>query len=124
MIAAVLTRPGFFEIQNVSIPDVKENEVRIKVEGCGICASSLPLWSGREWFNYPVDAGSPGHEGWGIVDVVGDKVQKVKSGDRVAFLSGKAYAEYDIASEGALVKLPDSLDNIYFPGEPLGCAMN
>jgi threonine dehydrogenase-like Zn-dependent dehydrogenase len=124
MIAAVLTRPGFFEIQNVTIPEVKENEVRIKLEGCGICASSLPLWEGREWFNYPVEAGSPGHEGWGIVDAVGDKVQKVKSGDRVAFLSGKAFSEYDVAAENALVKIPASLENIAFPGEPLGCAMN
>ncbi|GGB79449.1 MDR/zinc-dependent alcohol dehydrogenase-like family protein [Dyadobacter sediminis] len=124
MIAAVLTKPGFFELQKVEIPEIREDEVRIKVEGCGICASSLPLWEGREWFSYPVNAGSPGHEGWGIVDAVGDKVTNLVSGDRVAFLSGKAYAEYDTASVGSVVKLPSALGNLPFPGEPLGCAMN
>lgn len=124
MIAAVLTKPGFFELQKVEVPEISENEVRIKVEGCGICSSSLPLWEGREWFSYPVNAGSPGHEGWGIVDTIGDQVTNLVSGDRVAFLSGKAYAEYDTASVGAVVKLPSGLSNSPFPGEPLGCAMN
>lgn len=124
MIAAVLTRPGLFEIQNVGLPEIKDNEVRIRLEGCGICASSLPLWEGREWFKYPAEAGSPGHEGWGIVEARGDQVTKVSTGDRVAFLSGKAYSEFDVAAENALVKLPQALTNAYFPGEPLGCAIN
>jgi threonine dehydrogenase-like Zn-dependent dehydrogenase len=124
MIAARLTRPGFFEIQKVDLPQISEGEVRIRVEGCGVCASSLPLWEGREWFSYPVEAGSPGHEGWGTVDQVGDRVSGLKVGDRVAFLSGKAYAEYDVAAENAVVKLPQDLNAIQFPGEPLGCAMN
>ncbi|QRR00293.1 MDR/zinc-dependent alcohol dehydrogenase-like family protein [Dyadobacter sandarakinus] len=124
MIAAVLTRPGTFEIQERAVPEISTGEIRIKLEGCGICASSLPLWEGREWFNYPVEAGTPGHEGWGIVDLVGEGVTSVKAGDRVAFLSNKAYAEYDVASEDAVVKLPGVLGNMPFPGEPLGCAMN
>lgn len=42
----------------------------------------------------------------------------------MAFLSGQAYAEFDVADEASLVKLPASLDGKPFPGEPLGCAMN
>lgn len=124
MIAATLTKPRTIELQNVQPPQIKEDEVKIKVQGCGICASSLPLWEGREWFSYPSEPGSPGHEGWGIVEAVGDKVAEVKTGDRVAFLSFHAYAEYDTANENSLVKLPQNLDNKPFPGEPLGCAMN
>ena len=45
------------------------------------------------------------HEGWGIVERVGDKLKDIKTGDRVAFLSYHAYAEYDVAKEGAFVKL-------------------
>ncbi len=45
-------------------------------------------------------------------------------GDRVAALSYKAYAQYDIAAADAVVPLPASLDGRPFPGEPLGCAMN
>lgn len=124
MIAAVLTKPKNIEIQKVSPPQLKEDEVKIRVEGCGICASSLPLWEGREWFSYPIEPGSPGHEGWGIVEAVGDKIQSVRTGDRVAFLSYHAYAEYDVANESSLIKLPESLNGKPFPGEPLGCAIN
>lgn len=124
MIAAVLTKPKNIELQDVQLPQIKDDEVKIKVQGCGICASSLPLWEGREWFSYPSEPGSPGHEGWGIVESIGDKVAGIKAGDRVVFLSFHAYAEYDTANVNALVKLPQNLYDIPFPGEPLGCAMN
>jgi threonine dehydrogenase-like Zn-dependent dehydrogenase len=124
MIAAVLTKPQNIELQDVQLPQIKDDEVKIKVQGCGVCASSLPLWEGREWFSYPSEPGSPGHEGWGIVESVGGKVADIKAGDRVAFLSFHAYADYDTASVNALIKLPQSLYDQPFPGEPLGCAMN
>lgn len=122
--AAVLRKPGFMELQDILIPDPKENEVRIRVEGCGVCASSIPLWEGREWFNYPAAPGAPGHEGWGIIDKTGSKVTGLKTGDRVAFLSYSAFARYDIASADEVALLPPFLDNKPFPGEAIGCAMN
>lgn len=124
MIAAVLTRPKTIELLHVDEPLLKPNEVKIKVQGCGICASSLPLWEGRDWFNYPVAAGAPGHEGWGVVDEVGSDVKHLRKGNAVAFLSNNAYAEYDVSNEGSVVKLPASLAGKPFPAEPLGCAMN
>jgi threonine dehydrogenase-like Zn-dependent dehydrogenase len=45
-------------------------------------------------------------------------------GQRVAALSYKAYAAYDLADANAVVPLPAALDGKPFPGEPLGCAMN
>jgi threonine dehydrogenase-like Zn-dependent dehydrogenase len=45
-------------------------------------------------------------------------------GDRVAAVSYRAHAEYDVADAAAVVKLPGELDGVPFPGEPLGCAMN
>lgn len=124
MIAAVLTKPQSFSLQKTAIPQIKQDELKIKVEGCGICSSSIPVWEGREWFRYPLEQGSPGHEGWGVVEEVGEKITGVQSGDRVAFLSFHSYAEYDVAKEGAFVKLPQQLNNLPFPGEPLGCAIN
>jgi threonine dehydrogenase-like Zn-dependent dehydrogenase len=124
MIAAVLSKPQTFTLQQSPIPDIQDDEIKIKVEGCGICASSIPVWEGREWFQYPLEPGSPGHEGWGIVEAAGDKLDGIQAGDRVAFLSYHAYAEYDVAKEGSFVKLPGQLANIPFPGEPLGCAIN
>jgi D-arabinose 1-dehydrogenase-like Zn-dependent alcohol dehydrogenase len=71
MIAAILTRPQTFAIQETATPRIKEDEIKIRLEGCGICASSIPVWEGRQWFNYPMEPGSPGHEGWGIVEDTG-----------------------------------------------------
>jgi threonine dehydrogenase-like Zn-dependent dehydrogenase len=39
-------------------------------------------------------------------------------------LSYRAYAQYDVAAEDAVVPLPETLDEVPFPGEALGCAMN
>jgi threonine dehydrogenase-like Zn-dependent dehydrogenase len=73
---------------------------------------------------FPTEPGALGHEGWGVVDAVGDGVEGLSVGDRVAALSYKSYAEYDVADADAVVLLPDSLAGQPFPGEPLGCAMN
>ncbi|HEX2166098.1 MAG TPA: zinc-binding dehydrogenase, partial [Longimicrobiales bacterium] len=99
-------------------------QVRIRIEGCGVCGSNLPVWEGREWFQYPLEPGAPGHEGWGIIDAVGSEVDELAPGNRVAALSYHAFARYDLADASAVVRLPDTLAGIPFPGEPLGCAMN
>jgi threonine dehydrogenase-like Zn-dependent dehydrogenase len=124
MIAAVLTKPRSFTLQEIAVKAPAEDEIKIRVQGCGVCASSIPVWEGREWFNYPMEPGSPGHEGWGIVEETGGKINSVAKGDRVTFLSFHAYAEYDLAREGTFARLPASLNNIPFPGEPLACALN
>ncbi|OYQ33175.1 L-iditol 2-dehydrogenase [Flavobacterium cyanobacteriorum] len=124
MQAVVLTTPGKAELRNVPMPEPREGEVRIKLEGSGVCASNIPVWEGRHWFSYPIPAGNPGHEGWGVVDKLGKGVEGIEEGERVACLSYNAYAQYDIAKADEVVKLPASLDGKPFPGEPLGCAMN
>jgi threonine dehydrogenase-like Zn-dependent dehydrogenase len=124
MRAAVLEGPRRTTIDEVERPQPGPREVRIRLEGSGVCASSLPMWEGREWFQYPQSAGTPGHEGWGVIDAVGDEVTELSVGARVAALSYRAFAEYDVANADAVVPLPDSLSAREVPGEPLGCAMN
>ncbi|MFL6830226.1 MAG: zinc-binding dehydrogenase [Sphingomicrobium sp.] len=124
MRAAVLTGPGQVRIDRVPLPKAGPREVRIQLQGCGVCASNLIPWEGPEWMQFPTEPGALGHEGWGIVDAVGEGVSEVNPGDRVAALSGKAYAEYDLADASAVVKLPDSLKHLDLPLEPFGCAMN
>ena len=75
-------------------------------------------------FTYPTLPGTPGHEGWGRVVALGGDVQELAVGDRVAFLSDRAFAEYDVAAESSALVLPASLDRDDVPGEALGCAMN
>jgi threonine dehydrogenase-like Zn-dependent dehydrogenase len=124
MRAMSLSGPELAEMIAVPCPSPEAGQVRVRMQGSGICASSIPVWQGREWFTYPQTPGSPGHEGWGLVDAVGDGVTDVHAGQRVAVLSHQAFADYDVAPDSQLVPLPPSLDHQDFPAEPLGCAMN
>jgi threonine dehydrogenase-like Zn-dependent dehydrogenase len=124
MLAAVIAEPRRIRFEKIAMPEPGPQEVRVQLEGCGVCASNLELWTGQPWFQYPVTSGAPGHEGWGRVDAIGSDVSDVAVGDRVAMLSGRAYAEYDVASADAVISLPHFIDGKPFPAEPLGCAMN
>ena len=124
MRAAVLIAPGQMQIQMAPVPEPAAGEVRVRLRGCGVCASNLPPWEGRDWFTYPMEPGALGHEGWGVVDKVGPEVASPAVGDPVTMLSYHSYAEYDITSAQAVVRLPDALAAQPFPGEPLGCAVN
>lgn len=124
MTAAVITAPGELRLEERPLPEPGPGEVLVALEGCGVCASNLPLWEGRDWFEYPLPPGSPGHEGWGRVAKLGADVRGLAVGNRVAFLSNHAYASHDIADRKSLVKLPPELDDVHFPAEPLACAIN
>lgn len=124
MHVAVIAAPGKIEYRQAAIPDPGDGQVRVRLQGCGICGSNVPVWEGRPWFEYPLQGGAPGHEGWGVVDAVGDSVTSVQPGDRVGVLSYHAFAEYDIADQRSVVKLPAELAEAPFPAEPLACAMN
>ena len=124
MRAAVVTGPGAAAVQSVPVPEPGPGQVRVKLEGSGVCASNLEPWAGPEWQSFPMQPGAMGHEGWGVVDAVGEGVADLAPGDRVASLGGRAYAEYDLAEAQQVVRLPDALAGQPFPGEPLGCAFN
>jgi threonine dehydrogenase-like Zn-dependent dehydrogenase len=124
MRAAVVKAPHEMEVVETAVPLPRSNEVRVQIEGCGVCASNIPPWEGRPWFTYPLKPGQLGHEAWGIIDAVGPDVINLHVGQRVAMISDHAYAEYDCAQEGNVVVLPDELSGRPFPAEPLGCAVN
>jgi threonine dehydrogenase-like Zn-dependent dehydrogenase len=124
MLAAVITQPRTTIVVRSDLPQPGRGQVRVRVEGCGLCASSLPLWEGRSWFEYPRAPGEPGHEAWGTIDALGTEVNSLAVGDRIAMISCHALAQYDVAPAQAVVKLPPWLDGKPFPGEPLGCAVN
>lgn len=124
MRAARLVAAQRWETHECRLPEPQPGQVRVRIEGCGVCGSNLPPWEGRPWFRYPFDAGAPGHEGWGVVDQIGDGVTDLNPGDRVTMLSYHAFAEYDVVEAAAAVRLPEELRERPFPGEALGCAMN
>ena len=124
MRAATLNAPGEIVVGQAPLPQPGAGEVRIRLEGCGVCASNLEPWAGQEWMTYPAEPGGLGHEGWGVVDAVGDGVADLAPGDRVAALSYRSFADYDVAPAAMVAKLPEALADRPFPGEPMGCAFN
>src|SRR4051795_9190126 len=102
MRAAVLAGPGQIRIEKVPRPEPGPGQVRLRLEGSGVCASNLTPWAGPDWMHFPTEPGALGHEGWGWVDKIGEGVEGVEEGARVAALSGKSYAEYDLADASAL----------------------
>jgi threonine dehydrogenase-like Zn-dependent dehydrogenase len=111
-------------LTETALPEPGAGQVRLRLEGCGVCASNLEPWGGNEWTTYPGEPGGLGHEGWGVVDALGEGAEGLAIGDRVVALSYHSYAEYDLADADAVAKLPAELDGQPFPGEPLGCAFN
>ena len=124
MRAGILCGDGAVRIDEVRVPEPGPGQVRLRLDGCGVCGSDLPVWEGRPWFAYPRRPGAPGHETWGHIDAVGAGVSAFAEGDRVAALSYNGYADFDIADADRLVRLDPALGEEPFPGEPLGCAVN
>src|SRR6202171_593072 len=82
MKAVQVSKPGGnFELVKRNIPEPTRNQVRIKVEACGICYSDALVKEGH-WpgLQYPR---VPGHEIAGRIDAVGADVTNWKPGQRV-----------------------------------------
>jgi threonine dehydrogenase-like Zn-dependent dehydrogenase len=114
MRAAVVTAPGTAAVERRARPEPGADDVLVRIEGCGICASTLPLWEGRPWFAYPLEAGAPGHEAWG----------RLQDERRVAILTDRGFAEWAAVPAAHVTDLPSELDDLPFPAEAFACAVN
>lgn len=94
MRAAVWHQARDLRVEEVPLPEIADpHSVRVKVAACGICGSDLHEYAAGPIF-IPVEAPHPisgdqapivmGHEFAGEVVAVGDKVTRVRPGDRVA----------------------------------------
>ncbi len=122
--AAVIDKPRSIAFVNENKPKCSPREILVKLEGVGLCASNIPVWEGREWFEYPLAPGVPGHEGWGTIVQKGELVSDFHIGQRVALLKENVFAEYVSVPADNAVAMPAELDGLPFPGEALGCLMN
>ena len=148
MKVAVIPKAGAdFQIVDREIPQPGSEQVRIKVQACGVCHSDMftkeGVWPGIE---YPR---VPGHEVAGIVDEVGAGVSEWKKGQRVGVgwhgghdgtclycrrgdfgncrnmkVAGVSYdggyQEYMVAPAEAVTAIPEGLSDV--EAAPLLCA--
>lgn len=72
--------PGSMEVQERPVPEIKENEVLIKIKDVGVCGTDLHIYNGNVVTGTDVIIG---HELSGVIEKTGDKVTGFKKGDRV-----------------------------------------
>ncbi len=135
-------------IEDVEKPTPGTDQLVVKIETSGLCHTDIHAAHG-DWPVKPNLPFIPGHEGIGIVEMVGPGVKAVKEGDRVAipwlgyacghcrycvsgwetlcesqinmgyFMNG-AYAEYVLAYGNYVAKVPPNINPI--EAAPLACA--
>ncbi|KXV72622.1 alcohol dehydrogenase AdhP [Acetobacter cerevisiae] len=83
MKAAVVREFGKpLSIEELDIPDIRPNEILVKMIACGVCHTDLHAADG-DWPKKPTLPFIPGHEGVGTVVKTGSAVTHVKVGDEV-----------------------------------------
>ncbi len=70
-----------FVIEEVELDEPRDNEILVRMKGCGLCHTDLSGQHGYLPVKFP---GVFGHEGAGVVEKVGKLVKKVVPGDHVA----------------------------------------
>jgi S-(hydroxymethyl)glutathione dehydrogenase / alcohol dehydrogenase len=135
--AAVLERFGEpLAVQDVDLDGPRDGEVLVRLHACGICHTDMYTASGADPSGY-----APcvlGHEGSGVVEVVGEGVGSLAPGDHVVTLfspqcgecvncrSGKTNICVAIREQQNAGYLPDGTARLSRHGEPLrhfmGCS--
>jgi NADPH2:quinone reductase len=94
--------------EDVPVPSPAAGQALVKIHAIGLNFIDVYFRTGLYKAALPF---TPGMEAAGTVESVGEGVDKLKSGDRVAYaMALGAYAEYALVDNSSLVALPDSLD--------------
>jgi NADPH:quinone reductase len=103
--------PEVLKLEEVATPKSSAGEVLVRIHAAGVNPYDTYMRAGTYAIK-PSRPYTPGSDGAGIVEAVGEGVKKVKQGDRVytaRTLSG-AYAEYALALEEQVHLLPANID--------------
>jgi len=132
MKAAFIVAPRTFEIRDIEMPTINENEMLIKIEACGVCSSDMSAYkepTSEEMVRRMPYPRRSGHEPSGTVVEVGKNVKDYQVGDRITgFFPGGCYAEYAVCDpsdrvargHGTIIeKIPDGIPFEHALGEPL-----
>lgn len=97
----------------------REDEVMVRIVGCGICSYDLFLF--KEEHSSPVPIG---HESLGQVIAKGPWVKNLSEGDLVVGDEMLGFANYSLGPERNLFKVSAELGEMWCLAEPLACVTN
>ncbi len=78
--AVVHQRGGSFTFEDVEIDNPRPDEVLVRIIACGICHTDIAARDGLLGMEFPAVFG---HEGAGVVEIVGTEVAGIRPGDKV-----------------------------------------
>jgi NADPH:quinone reductase len=103
--------PEVLKLEEVVTPKPSAGEVLVRIHAAGVNPYDTYMRAGTYALKPPLPY-TPGSDGAGVVEAVGEGVKKVRRGDRVytaRTLTG-AYAEYALALEEQVHPLPEKID--------------
>jgi NADPH:quinone reductase len=103
--------PEVLKLEDVATPKPSSGEVLVRIHAAGVNPYDTYMRAGTYAVKPPLPY-TPGSDGAGVVELVGEGVKKIKKGDRVytaRTLTG-AYAEYALALEEQVHPLPEKID--------------
>ena len=81
MLQQVMTNPGEIIFREVPVPEIKDDQVLVKIMNIGICGSDIHVYHGKHPFTkYPV---TQGHEVSGEIVKVGKDASGLREGQKV-----------------------------------------
>lgn len=90
--------PRDFRVEEVPIPEIGENDILIRVAGCGVCHSDLHIIEGD--LPLPRTPITLGHEVGGYVEKVGKCVEGISEGDKVLVYGGWGCGNCNVCIKG------------------------
>jgi NADPH2:quinone reductase len=94
--------------RDVDKPEPKSGEARVRIEAVGV--NYIDVYHRTGLYPLPLPF-TPGSEASGTVEAVGEGVNGIEVGDRVAYaMSLGSYAEYASVPAARLVKVPEGVD--------------
>ena len=114
--------PEVLHLEEIPVPELKENEVLVRVMGSGVNPADPLIVSGQYAKEFRTHLPLvPGYDMAGIVEKTGSKVTRLKIGDGVYayLLWGGGWAEYCVTNEGEAALKPKSLTYIEAAAVPL-----
>ncbi len=102
--------PEVLELAEIDLPEPTPGTVRVKLTAIGVNFIDVYVRTGLYKNDVPY---TPGQEGVGVVDAIGEGVTTARVGERVAWAVGMmgAYAEYAIVPAEKIVAVPDAIDD-------------